>query len=393
MRQFNFNDERTLIVLILGIIAWTLIAVLTSVYIYRQVFVIPLREAVRLENPDSSLDISMLDELERSVVREVYEIAKLREEERASIWDTIITSLNETEAVTSVLDGMKIFNATVDKNIASVMIENSPEVSDRQYGLQDAFHVWNMPTEGGITRYLAFYRMDALPSRIGPVRSVRPYFLEVARGFTNIPLVHIGGSPQALQLLPTLPIEDIDEDERNVIDRDMNYYAPHNAYVETETLSSLFKKNEWSVSIPSSFLEFTDEITIPDTPSKVQISTRLTPDINYEWSSDAFVRMQDGVQTMDYETGEPVTINNVVVLYADMTNVPNDDQGRIEISFTSGKAVYLIGNTVIEGEYGYDSSEKVFTFTRNSERMTFAKGNTWFEVVPQDAVVNVINSL
>lgn len=49
-----------------------------------------------------------------------------------------------------------------------------------------------VPRGGGIPRFLAVFH-SGMPDEIGPVRSARPYFIEVARAFGAV-LVHAGGA-------------------------------------------------------------------------------------------------------------------------------------------------------------------------------------------------------
>src|SRR5690606_6359850 len=60
-----------------------------------------------------------------------------------------------------------------------------------QSGLAEASMIVEMPVEGGLTRLMAFYdRVD--PLRVGPVRSARDYFVEIAQRTRSV-LVHDGG--------------------------------------------------------------------------------------------------------------------------------------------------------------------------------------------------------
>jgi hypothetical protein len=70
-----------------------------------------------------------------------------------------------------------------------------------QMGLSEADVVWHAPAEGGIPRYMALFQ-SRYPTRIGPVRSTRLYYVGWAADW-NAVLVHAGGSPQAIGFLAT----------------------------------------------------------------------------------------------------------------------------------------------------------------------------------------------
>jgi hypothetical protein len=73
----------------------------------------------------------------------------------------------------------------------AVLVDNVGGVA--QSGLRAASTVFEMPVEAGLTRLmLVFDRTD--PERVGPVRSAREYFVELAARLDAV-LVHDGGSP------------------------------------------------------------------------------------------------------------------------------------------------------------------------------------------------------
>ena len=81
----------------------------------------------------------------------------------------------------------------------TVMIENSLD-SRPQSGLSNADIVYEGIAEGGITRFMGVYYCDVLrgsPEKydVGPVRSARVYFANVASEYADYPLyAHVGGA-------------------------------------------------------------------------------------------------------------------------------------------------------------------------------------------------------
>ena len=79
-----------------------------------------------------------------------------------------------------------------------VMIENHEE-SRPQSGLSLADVVYEVVAEGGITRFMGVYYCRAVSSEkkydLGPVRSARTYFLDLASEYADYPLyAHVGGA-------------------------------------------------------------------------------------------------------------------------------------------------------------------------------------------------------
>ena len=90
----------------------------------------------------------------------------------------------------------------------AVMINNVGVARQYQSGLQDAYIIYEMIVEGGITRYLALYK-DANVDRIGTVRSARHYYLDYVLENDAI-YVHWGGSEFAYSDISKLGINDVD---------------------------------------------------------------------------------------------------------------------------------------------------------------------------------------
>src|SRR5574344_402280 len=102
---------------------------------------------------------------------------------------------------------VKIVDEDSDTRPIGVSINNNRACYPHA-GLQDAYLVYELIAEGGITRLLAFYK-DQTTTKIGSVRSARHYFIDYILENDAI-FVHFGHSPQALEDVSTLKIDDID---------------------------------------------------------------------------------------------------------------------------------------------------------------------------------------
>ena len=106
----------------------------------------------------------------------------------------------------SPLSGELIEPALADRAIRSIIVENHPDARP-QSGLSDAGVVYEALAEGGITRFQTFF-LDKQPKAIGPVRSLRTYFIDWGLEF-NSPVAHAGGSADALALVKPLGMKDL----------------------------------------------------------------------------------------------------------------------------------------------------------------------------------------
>ena len=116
-----------------------------------------------------------------------------------------------------------------------VIVENHPN-SRPQSGLSHADLVYEIPVEGGYTRFLALYA-SPYEGRIGPVRSARPYFVYLAKEHEDGVLAHCGYSIHTVQILRDIRSKNIDEMSNGAyFERDRNRRMPHNLYTSLELL-------------------------------------------------------------------------------------------------------------------------------------------------------------
>ena len=97
--------------------------------------------------------------------------------------------------------------------------------------------VYEFPVEGEQTRLQAIY-YGQFPEDFGPIRSTRPYFVDLTREYKGIFLAH-GWSPQAKEYLLTDVVPYI-----NAMNSDCQFYrvddksAPHNSYITWDEVKS-----------------------------------------------------------------------------------------------------------------------------------------------------------
>ncbi|HEX5448385.1 MAG TPA: DUF3048 domain-containing protein [Candidatus Saccharimonadales bacterium] len=143
------------------------------------------------------------------------------------------------KTVASPLTGVQVDPVLAKRPVTGVMIENSFDARP-QSGLQAAGVVYEAVAEGGVTRFLALFQ-ESRPQYIGPVRSLRPYFLDFAAPF-QASIAHVGGSPDALAKVRNGHYRDIDEFfNAGYYWRINSRYAPHNVYTSFAKLDALNK--------------------------------------------------------------------------------------------------------------------------------------------------------
>ncbi|HHV71157.1 MAG TPA: DUF3048 domain-containing protein [Clostridia bacterium] len=272
----------------------------------------------------------------------------------------------------------------IERRPLIVTIENHPAARP-QFGLEQACLVYEFLAEGNITRFLAVY-LHQEPDKIGPIRSARPYFLDKAMELDAI-YAHCGQSPQAELEIPKFKIRSINEIGGAGIYfwRDNTKRAPHNLYSSVEKLRQYAEKKGWEKKTEPKGFNFAPDVQINDnTINKVIIDYPGSYEVtyNYDPETGVFLRNMEGKPHLAGESNRQLTAQNIAVLYANKTRVI-DNEGRLEIDLLGeGKAVFFIGNQMVEGKWKKDSrSTPTYFYDQDGKEITFKTGQTWIQVV------------
>lgn len=274
----------------------------------------------------------------------------------------------------SQLTGKEVDKEISEQPILGVMIENSEEARP-QTGLDSAGIVFEAVTEGGITRYLALYQED-MPETVGPVRSLRPHFLDWLMGF-DASVAHVGGSEDALELSDNRNAKSLSEFKyTEPYYRDNSREAPHNMYSKTKDLVELQKELKHKTSKFKEFQRKADSPSqTPETP-KVEINFSaplFKVEFRYDQATNTYTRYLAGSPHVDNATNKPITVKNVVVLIS---------QGQLANGINaigSGDALLFIDGKVQKAQWQKTSFEDTIEFTSpENAQVALNRGDSWF---------------
>ncbi len=277
------------------------------------------------------------------------------------------------------------------KPVFAVMINNIGVARSLHSGLQDAFLVYEMVVEGGITRYMALFT-NQQTERIGPVRSARPYYLDYVLEHNAI-YAHFGYSEQARMDISKYGIQNINGLTQSAAywrDNSLNVASEHRAFTSMEKLmasaSSLGyslernKRYAFSYSVDDVSLSFADaspamEVTIPYSSSTVSSYTYLE-------DQGVYARYVNGKAHTDYVTGEQYTAKNILTYQ--VKNYAVDSYGRQALDLVgSGDGYYITMGKAVPIHWQKDSREAKTKYTYlNGEEVILNDGNTWIQIQP-----------
>ncbi len=134
---------------------------------------------------------------------------------------------------------LKIMDLESKTRPIAVMINNLAPARKYHSGLQEAYLIYEMIVEGGITRLMAIYK-DVEVSKIGSIRSARPYYLDYVLE-NDATFVHWGYSEQALNDIRVLGISNLDGYyyEKSYFWRDpsLPVASEHRGFTNTEAIN------------------------------------------------------------------------------------------------------------------------------------------------------------
>ncbi len=265
----------------------------------------------------------------------------------------------------------------------AVTIDNQPAAWP-QSGLSQADLVFEFPAEGGITRYLAvFWHKSA--AKIGPVRSTRIYFDNVAAAY-GWPLAHAGGNVDALKAIGPLGIKNLDQiyGSGQWFWRSTDRQMPHNLYTSTNLIEQGIQKDGYTPAGIPALAE--GKLTGTKTTSSLIVYANLPNvwvyEVGWVWQDGLYQRQIDG-NNVATQAGNDVTAKNVVIITVPEFSDPDPyTPGAVNFNLAGGGKGYVMSGGVRQ-DITWTFGQGGFRYAlANGKPVPFASGQTWVEVVP-----------
>jgi len=318
-----------------------------------------------------------------------------------------------------------------------VMIENHVD-SRPQSGLQNADVVYEAIAEGGITRFIAVYYCNAVRGAsknydVGPVRSARTYFLDIASEYSDYPLyAHVGGANCSAPKDPSTGRQSgpcTTQSKAQAIEQIASYgwnnkgswsdlsqfslsykvcrrekertgeirAAEHTMYCSTEELWNVaeergltnmtaMSKNSWD----KDFDEWSfDEDGIDSGTEAKSISFGFWGDDEYlvEWKynqeANEYERYNADKKQIDFNTEETLTAKNILIQFSKESRSIDEHKHNLYEVIGSGKGVLLQNGKEIDINWSKKSRTARTIFKNSSgKEIGFVPGRTWVEILP-----------
>lgn len=276
------------------------------------------------------------------------------------------------------LTGIEVPVEYNQRTATGMMIENSPDARP-QSGLKDAGVVYEAVAEGGITRFLAIFQ-DNLPEYAGPVRSVRPYYLDFVVPY-DAGISHVGGSGPALQQIRNEGIKDLDQmiaSNSSAYWRERSRYAPHNMYTSVVKLKEIEKQKGWTSKYEGFVRGGEDKASATPNAKTINIdmsSANYRVNYKYDPATNTYLRSEGGRPHMDAKSNTQLAPKIVIVPIIHRTQ-----SGYYSVYATvgSGKVLVFQNGTVTEGTWSKPDRKTQIKFNgADGQPIKLAPGQTW----------------
>lgn len=276
----------------------------------------------------------------------------------------------------------------------AVMINNIAEARPTA-GLQDAYLVYEIVVEGGITRYLALFK-DVDVAKIGSVRSSRHYYLDYAMENDAI-YTHFGWSYVAEQQIPELGINNVNgyTTEANAFWRDttLNRAYEHTAFTSTAKIAEAVKNRGYRTETNKDLLlnYSVDEIDLSamsDAKSATNVSIVYsgyqTASYEYDATNKVYVRSSGGKVDTDLTSKENITVKNIITYQVEDVSYNGDAKLRDLKNIGSGTGYYITNGYAvpITWEKTARDAQTVYKYQDGTE-ITVNDGNTFIQIQPK----------
>lgn len=275
-----------------------------------------------------------------------------------------------------------------------VMVENAPQARP-QSGLQQADIVFEILAEGEITRFVSVFQSQPAET-IGPVRSIRPYFVELGEMLDAV-IVHAGWSQDAMDLLQSHKLNHLDQvyGDHAFYWRAADRKAPHNLYTSTAKIAEGAEARKFRKEWKQKGLLFAGQGAAPAAPasgltpaSRVQIPYihGYVVSYTYDTSKEYYLRSMDGQPHNDKETGAPLHTRNLLVLEA--KHAVLDKEGRRSVDVTGpGKGTLMQGGQA--QSVTWQQKDGMLRVYAGGSEVPLLPGNTWVQVVPEGTALQM----
>lgn len=266
-----------------------------------------------------------------------------------------------------------------------------------QKGLAQADVIYECEIQnGGITRYSLLFN-DDIPEVVEPVRSARIMHADIALDW-NATFIHFGGQQMSgtnvYSYMSGNGVTHLDGISvgNPLFYRDGERTAPHNVICKLKALSEDAEYARTAEAKSPLTFDAENYTQKGEKVSSFEITykTGYTPAYSYNEEDGLYYRFYEREPQLDANTGEQVTVSNVIIMYADYTYYNwEGDRPVVELTGKNYCKFFIDGN-YFEGYWSRNSTDDT-TYFRDYEgqEVIFKPGKTAIQVLREDKEITM----
>ena len=312
--------------------------------------------------------------------------AKGSQPEAQSKDDSIIVDVNPTEEAK-----VDIIDINSKTRPYAISINNTPVAVKVQTGLNKAYLVYEIPTEGNTSRLLALYKDIDEDLTVGTIRSSRHNFIDYALESDAI-FVHYGWSHYAEDDQKKGSINYINGlfDKPFWRNNPENLASEHTAYTSTDKIKETVKDKGFKTESDKTILlnynpEDIDLSTKTDSiaANKIVIPYGANPNVTtfiYDTKSKMYNRQENGINCTDYYTKEQVNTKNIIIQKINYS-VCSDNYYWDLKTVGSGEGYFITNGYAVPITWKKDSrAGKTKYYYKDGSEIEVSDGRTYIEI-------------
>ena len=267
----------------------------------------------------------------------------------------------------------------------AVMLNNKREALP-QLGVSQADIIYEVCAEGGITRMEAIFQSMEGIGNLGSIRSIRPYYIELALAYDYI-IIHAGGSEEAYYDLSAWKTTHFDGVrggwDASIFWRDQwrmaNRGYEHSLLTSGENILKFVADSNYRLEHEDGYqetLKFNNENAAKFGTDANSVTVTFS---NYK--TDVFTYDPETKLYIDGNTEEQVGVTNVLVL--NTTSQVLDNVGRLRVATTGGgTGTYFCGGKAIDITWARDGRNDHFEYKMaNGWDLRWMPGKTYICII------------
>ena len=291
---------------------------------------------------------------------------------------------------------------------ATAVVINNLKAALPHYGTSEADFLYELETESGITRMLAVFDNIADAGRIGPIRSCRTFFNNIAQSYDAV-IVHCGGSVRGRNA-------GYEDSESKIADwehldatyhgnkyffrdndrfKSQGYAWEHCLFSNGEKLFAGLEKLEIAAATERSTefgLLFDEDVKLSGaTANSVTVTFKdgKTTSFTYDAENNFYKTSQYGKEYIDKNSGAVVIFRNVMVLYTNQWKRHDGEYSRSYYDLIGeGEGHLAIDGKIVAIKWSRESLESNFVYTlADGSPVTLGVGHTYVGITSNENTI------